>query len=63
MDVSMLSLTKRPSLAKRPRPPQPSHRTLADWFAEQFGRIRSNPGRRYTAETNVALPVRRALVG
>ncbi|MER9363161.1 ATP-binding protein [Mesorhizobium sp. M0500] len=35
----------------------------ADWFAEQFGRVRSNLGRRYTAETNVALPVRRALVG
>lgn len=34
-----------------------------DWFADQFDRTRSNLGRRYTAETNVALPVRHALVG
>ena len=33
------------------------------WFAEQFERTRSNLGSRYTAQTNVTLPVRRALIG
>jgi len=34
-----------------------------DWFAKQFKRVRASLGPRYTAETNVKLPIRRSLLG
>ncbi|MEZ0169498.1 hypothetical protein [Microvirga sp. TS319] len=33
------------------------------WFRSKFERTRADLGRRYTAETNVALPIRRILLG
>jgi hypothetical protein len=34
-----------------------------EWFRAQFDKIKADLGSRYTAETNIALPIRRALLG